>query len=153
LRTVLTEAESLERLVVRTADLVPGPGPFPEGPAKIDPIGGGGGGKIDPFPQGVQLNERHLLPPKTTLALAEQHRNPNGAFAPTSDPRWYAVACKEKGTLEDTSIIDASHELTPAGVPYERAIADLGDPIVLCNPPSSLAPPPSFPPKGLPLAA
>lgn len=72
LRTKPVEGESLERLVVRS--------PFDDA-TNITPT------------------ERHIVPPKTSQLMAEQHRKFDGAPGMASDPAAYQLAGREAGSL------------------------------------------------------
>jgi hypothetical protein len=79
-RDTIIEAESIERMVLRTADEA----------------------------ANVRTScSRHVVAPKATLATVEAHGKLDGALA-TGAPlaRWYGLARKEKGTLLDDRIVD-----------------------------------------------
>jgi hypothetical protein len=125
LRARLTDAESVERLVVRTGD--------PPDPRIMRPT------PIDPPPP--ETCERHVLPPKCTLHTAETHGRLDPAFTAGADARWYDVARKEGGTLLATTRVNAANGA-------DEPVAN----IYVLNAASSLsAPPATWPTDGSPL--
>ncbi len=77
LRAKPLEGESLERLVVRSK--------FDDAPAAI----------------AGQATERHVVPPKTSQAMAEQHRKFDGAPGMAGNLAAYELAGREAGSLTD----------------------------------------------------
>ncbi|WP_437488778.1 hypothetical protein WME75_09425 [Sorangium sp. So ce1014] len=93
LRSPITEGESLELMVIRST-----PGMTPEEYVASGPVRGAR------YPS---RNERHVLPPKTSQAMAETHGMFDPAFTSTALAQvYYRVALKEEGTLLDREIID-----------------------------------------------
>jgi len=97
-RAALSAGEALDNMVIRGAGA-----PESEGSAR-----------------NLQCNrtsERHIVPPKATLAMVEAHGLLDGAFGPGGNPRHYYNLCKkENGTLNDkdvTNINTGSREPLP----------------------------------------
>jgi len=128
----ITEGESLERLVVRSAPRDDGGQMTTAEYAALPEVAGHGY---------AATCWRHVLAPKTTLAMAEAHGLLDPAFADLSTAtKWYHIARKEAGTLiptlDDATIVDLE---TATDVPMEQ--------VELCNPPSTPddTPAPSWP--------
>ena len=94
------EGESLERLVVRSV--------FDNSPAPVD----------------VKTTERHLVPPKTSQPMAEQHRKFDGIDAIDAD---YSLVALEKGHIA-ADIIAAPFDLPYLPEPFARGVLLVGLP-------------------------
>jgi hypothetical protein len=91
LREELTEGESPERLVIRSNHDV-----------SADAYAAGLGD-----PKYLRANERHVAPPKTSQHMVETHGLLDAAFGTgVGFQRTYTIASKEKGSFNDTSILD-----------------------------------------------
>jgi hypothetical protein len=70
----------------------------------------------------TEANERHIVPPKTSLHAIETHGMLDAAFGAGANPRSvYNLARKEKGRLTDNTIVDVATgtEITIPGYPQK----------------------------------
>jgi len=140
-RARFTDGESLERLVIRSAAGTPASAYAADLSARF------GGGYLP-------VCERHIVPPKGSLWLAEMHGRFDASFgrAPgeTDDAfqqrceRTYRIAAKEAGTLLDDAVVDST-----TGQPVSIPPTDGSDSVLIVEMnPGAASPAPGEAPPG-----
>ncbi|MFK7846159.1 MAG: hypothetical protein AB8G77_12740, partial [Rhodothermales bacterium] len=131
MRSLITEGEGLERLVLRSN--------YNQTPAQYIQDG-----VVQQALSGydhtyLEVNERHIAPPKTSQNMAELHGAFEAAMGAGKDyTQWFNIAVKESGTFNDPVIVDTAtgqkninvpgiQLVTPPGVPPAEAVLDLND--------------------------
>jgi hypothetical protein len=118
-RDVISEGESLEHMVIRSDENVTAHGygaqPHVQEALATAPHAYHG------------VNERHVVPPKTSQLMAEMHGMFEAAIGPNKDyERWFNIAVKEEGTLSDTLIVDTATGKPSIPVPGLKLITPPG---------------------------
>ena len=106
LQAVPVEGESLERLVVRSR--------FDDEDATIE----------------AQATTRHIIPPKTSQLMAEQHRKFDGSPAMMADDAGWRRAAREAGSITESEDPDSGVRTAIPGVVYVRTPPAPPPPIV-----------------------